>query len=59
MQFTYNPEWFIDEDVDQEEEWDIAKYRREAEEEHDAEEAARIAALTIQDDGYRDAQVVQ
>lgn len=44
----------MDEDEDAEEEWDIAKYRRETEAEHVAEEAARLAAFSIQDDGYRD-----
>ena len=55
LQFTYNPEWFVDEDDDQEDEWDIAKYRRETEDARDTEELARIAALNIEDDGYRDA----
>ena len=54
-QFTYNPEWFADEDDDVGEELDIEKYRRQAEAEHEAEEAARLAQLSIEDDGYRDA----
>ena len=49
LQFTYNPEWFADEDDDTEEEWDIEKFRRETEAEHDAEEVARIAALSLND----------
>ncbi|KAI5117376.1 hypothetical protein M0805_004366 [Coniferiporia weirii] len=52
--FAYNPEWFADEDDDAEDEWDIEKYRREAQAERDAEEAARIAGLNIGDDGYRE-----
>ncbi|KAL5525514.1 hypothetical protein ACEPAG_6850 [Sanghuangporus baumii] len=52
--FTYNPEWFADEDEDVGEEWDIEKYRRETEAEHEAEEAARLAQLNIQDEGYRE-----
>lgn len=31
-QFSYNPEWFDQEDGEEEEEWDISKYRREIEE---------------------------
>lgn len=55
-QFTYNPEWFADEDDEPEDEWDIAKYRRETEEDHDVEEVARIDALGINDDGYRESE---
>ena len=35
FQFQYNPEWFADEEVDGDEsdDWDLAKYRREKEEE--------------------------
>jgi len=53
--FTYNPEWFAEEDDEPEEdEWDIAKYRRETEVERDAAEEARLAALNIDDEGYRE-----
>ncbi|EJD07105.1 uncharacterized protein FOMMEDRAFT_144867 [Fomitiporia mediterranea MF3/22] len=55
--FTYNPEWFADEDDEGEDEWDIEKYRRETEAEHDATEAARIAHFNIQDEGYRESDV--
>lgn len=27
-QFTYNPEWFEDSDEEEEEDWDLSKYRR-------------------------------
>lgn len=54
VKFSYNPEWFADEDEDEGEEWNIEKYRRETEAEHDAQEAARLASLNINDDGYRE-----
>jgi len=57
--FTYNPEWFEDEDEDEEDEWDIEKYRRERQAEDDAAEEARIAALSLADEGYREPDVVQ
>ncbi|EKM58585.1 uncharacterized protein PHACADRAFT_117663 [Phanerochaete carnosa HHB-10118-sp] len=47
--FTYNPEWFQDEE--EEEEWDLAKYRKEKEEEDLAREGQRIQDLSLQDDG--------
>ncbi|TFK18184.1 hypothetical protein FA15DRAFT_675493 [Coprinopsis marcescibilis] len=47
--FQYNPEWFQDSEDDEEEEWDLAKYREEQEQEDMAAEQARIAALGLQD----------
>ncbi|KAL0067703.1 Translation machinery-associated protein 46 [Marasmius tenuissimus] len=52
--FQYNPEWFEDEDDDGEDEWDLAKYRREQEEEDLAAEEQRIADLKLQDGGYHE-----
>ncbi|KAK7466120.1 Translation machinery-associated protein 46 [Stygiomarasmius scandens] len=49
--FQYNPEWFEDSDDDGEEDWDLAKYRKEKEDEDLAAEEARIAALSLQDGG--------
>jgi len=54
--FTYNPEWFADEDDDEEEEWDIEKYRRETQAEEDVAEEERITGLNLEDDGYREAE---
>ena len=55
FQFTYNPEWFIDDDdEDDQDEWDIDQYRRETEAEHDAQELARIEKLRVDDDAYRE-----
>ncbi|KAK7682507.1 hypothetical protein QCA50_014307 [Cerrena zonata] len=48
--FSYNPEWFADEE-EEEEDWDIAKYRMEKEEEEMAAEEKRIAELQLSD-GY-------
>lgn len=48
--FTYNPEWFQDED-EEEEDWDLAKYRKEQEEEDLAREEQRIRDLSLQDGG--------
>lgn len=45
--FQYNPEWFQDED-EQEEEWDLDKFRRQKEEEDLAAENLRIAQLNLQ-----------
>ena len=56
LQFTYNPEWFADEEEESEEEWDLEKYRQEQQAENDAAEAARIAALNLED-GYREPDV--
>ena len=50
VQFTYNPEWFEDEE-DEEDDWDLAKYRKEKEEEDLAQEEARIRDLSLQDGG--------
>ena len=46
-QFTYNPEWFEDEEDPDEAEWDLAKYRQEKEDEDLAAEEERIRALQI------------
>ncbi|KLO15233.1 hypothetical protein SCHPADRAFT_270690 [Schizopora paradoxa] len=51
--FTYNPEWFAEEDDDDDDDWDIDMFRREKEAEELAAEEARIAALGL-DDGYRE-----
>jgi len=51
--FEYNPEWFQDEDGE-DEDWDLAKYRREKEEEDQAAEAMRIANLSPEDGTYAD-----
>ncbi len=48
--FQYNPEWFQDSD-EEEEEWDLTKYRRQREDEELAAENERIRLLSIQDDG--------
>ncbi|KAI0636019.1 hypothetical protein C8Q77DRAFT_1100925 [Trametes polyzona] len=45
--FTYNPEWFEDEDEGEEEDWDIAKYRKEKEDEDVAAEEQRIRDLQL------------
>ncbi len=52
FQFTYNPEWFQEEEDDAEDEWDLEKYRRETQEQKDAEEEERIQSLH---NGYREA----
>ncbi|KAI9000428.1 hypothetical protein BD414DRAFT_532299 [Trametes punicea] len=46
--FTYNPEWFEDEEETEETEWDLAKYRKEKEEEDLAVEK-RIRDLQLSD----------
>ncbi len=46
FQFTYNPEWFEDEE-EEEEEWDIAKWRHEKEEEDLAAEEQRLRDLQL------------
>jgi len=52
--FQYNPEWFQDEeDGDGSDDWDLAQYRREQEEDNLAAEELRIANLTLQD-GYHE-----
>ena len=49
MQFQYNPEWFQDEeDGDASDDWDLAQYRREQEEDNLAAEELRIANLALQ-----------
>jgi len=53
--FQYNPEWFEDEDDgDDSDDWDLAKYRREKEEEDLAAETSRLAAGLSLDDGFRE-----
>lgn len=50
IQFQYNPEWFEDEDEgDASDDWDLAKYRREQEEDNLAAEEKRIADLGLRD----------
>jgi len=51
--FTYNPEWFVEEDEGSDDEWDIAMYRREKEVDELEAEESRIAALDLED-GYRE-----
>lgn len=52
--FQYNPEWFQDEeDGDASDDWDLARYRREQEEDNLAAEELRIANLTLQS-GYHE-----
>ncbi|KAH9033222.1 hypothetical protein EDB83DRAFT_2418619 [Lactarius deliciosus] len=46
--FQYNPEWFQDSD-EEEEEWDLTKYRRQKEDEDTAAENERIHLLSIQE----------
>ncbi|KAI0707272.1 hypothetical protein C8Q76DRAFT_748544 [Earliella scabrosa] len=45
--FTYNPEWFEDEEEADEEDWDLAKYRKEKEDEDLAAEEERIRNLQL------------
>ncbi|KAI0775121.1 hypothetical protein BD413DRAFT_689648 [Trametes elegans] len=45
--FTYNPEWFEDEEEGEEEEWDLTKYRQQQEEEDLAAEQQRIRDLQL------------
>ncbi|KAI0091071.1 hypothetical protein BDY19DRAFT_991652 [Irpex rosettiformis] len=47
--FTYNPEWFED-DEEEEEEWDLAKYRKQQEDEDLEAEQQRIRDLGLEDD---------
>lgn len=46
--FQYNPEWFQDVD-DDEEDWDLSKYRRQQEDEDLATETERIRLLSTTD----------
>ena len=46
--FQYNPEWFQDVD-DDEEDWDLSKYRHQKEDEDLTAEAERIRLLSITD----------
>ncbi|KAI0833589.1 hypothetical protein BC628DRAFT_1344365 [Trametes gibbosa] len=48
--FTYNPEWFEDEEEGEDEDWDLAKYRQEKEDEDAAAEAERIRNLELYGD---------
>ena len=55
LQFQYNPEWFQDEeDGDASDDWDLAKYRREQEEDNLAAEELRIANLALQNGNYEE-----
>ena len=54
MQFTYNPEWFEDEEEADEDDWDLAKYRKEKEDEDLAAEEERIRNLQLGGGGYSD-----
>ena len=55
LQFQYNPEWFQDEeDGDASDDWDLAKYRREQEEDNLAAEELRIANLALQNGDYEE-----
>lgn len=47
--FQYNPEWFEDEEEAEEDEWDLARFRRQKEEEDLAAEERRIAELQTYD----------
>jgi len=47
--FQYNPEWFDDSDDEEGEDWDLAKYRRQKEDEDLADEERRIAELALED----------
>ncbi|PPQ64197.1 hypothetical protein CVT24_008615 [Panaeolus cyanescens] len=50
--FQYNPEWFQDEeDGEDEDDWDLAQYRKQKEDEDLAAEEARIAALSLHEGG--------
>ncbi len=46
--FQYNPEWFQDSD-EEDDDWDLTKYRRQKEEEDLATENERVRLLLIQD----------
>ena len=48
--FQYNPEWFQDSD-EEDEEWDLTKYRRQKEDEDLAAENERLRLLSIQEGG--------
>ncbi|KAI0671824.1 hypothetical protein C8Q78DRAFT_972582 [Trametes maxima] len=48
--FTYNPEWFEDEEEADEDEWDLAKFRKEKEDEDLAAEERRIRDLQLSGD---------
>ncbi|CDO69726.1 hypothetical protein BN946_scf184687.g11 [Trametes cinnabarina] len=52
--FTYNPEWFEDEEEADEEDWDLAKYRKQQEEENLAAEEKRIRDLQLSEGGRAD-----
>ncbi|KAG8967956.1 hypothetical protein FRC03_008977 [Tulasnella sp. 419] len=46
-QFTFNPDWFEDEEVGAEEDWDLSNYLRERAETDAIEEAQRIHAFNV------------
>lgn len=55
LQFQYNPEWFQDEeDGDASDDWDLAQYRREQEEDNLAAEELRIANLALRNGGHEE-----
>ncbi|KZS92559.1 hypothetical protein SISNIDRAFT_442448 [Sistotremastrum niveocremeum HHB9708] len=47
--FAYNPEWFVDEDEGDDDEWDLQQYRQRTEAERQAEEDDRIRGLQPDD----------
>jgi len=48
--FTYNPEWFEDEEEGDEEDWDLSKYRKEQEDAYLSTEE-KLQDLNLQDQG--------
>ncbi|RDX57184.1 hypothetical protein OH76DRAFT_1368069 [Lentinus brumalis] len=50
--FTYNPEWFEDDDEPEDDEWDLAKYRKEQEDADRLAEEERIRQLQLGESGY-------
>ena len=52
IKFTYNPEWFEDEDEGDEEDWDLSKYRRYENDDDDEREVEEgVQSLDVRDDG--------
>jgi len=47
--FTYNPEWFEDEEEGDEEDWDLSKFRKEQEDADLVAEEERIQDLSLRD----------
>lgn len=48
-QFTFNPEWFEGEDEDEEDDWDLTRYRKEQEDADLLAEEERIQSLSLGD----------